>query len=337
MSISCEIKLSSIDDLSEIISFLKKEYKDNHIITRDEDLFRQEYQDEDGLNFVLAKNEEKIVGCLGFMKSNSGPRPDLWTSIWVVAKKRSDPTIGIKLFQYLRDEVNHRYLLAGGVNPETLPFYFRFGIDTGKLNQHYIINNKIEDFKIAKIKNNTIPENLDLILKGDQKIINQIKAKDSIDEEWINNLDTIPSKDSNYFKKRYFNYLHHTYFVFSVSLHSHISSIFVLREIIINNSKALIFVDLIGSLNDLSVISKYLKNKIIDENYEFVTFLEYGIPKILFEDTYFSNLNFDDNDLIIPIYFSPLIRENRHIYFFADNINEDFFIFKADGDQDRPN
>jgi hypothetical protein len=39
---------------------------------------------------------------------------------------------------------------------------------------------------------------------------------------------------------------------------------------------------------------------------------------------------------IIPNYFEPFVAENIDIYFFS-NTNEKVYIFKGDGDQDRPN
>ena len=69
-------------------------------------------------------------------------------------------------------------------------------------------------------------------------------------------------------------------------------------------------------------------------DYEYVDFYCHGIPietmkKLGFKlkDEYDSN--------IIPNYFEPFIQENIPIYFFTTS-NENSYIFKADGDQDRP-
>ena len=55
------------------------------------------------------------------------------------------------------------------------------------------------------------------------------------------------------------------------------------------------------------------------------------------KNTEFKTLNCKTDELIIPIYFAPFVRDNIEIIYFADNIDHDFCIFKADGDQDRPN
>ena len=74
-----ELGLASKNDYEGIVEFIQAEYKKNHIITRDEILFRREYEDDKNLNFILAKDKNnKITGCLGYMKSNSKYMPDIW-------------------------------------------------------------------------------------------------------------------------------------------------------------------------------------------------------------------------------------------------------------------
>ena len=96
-------------------------------------------------------------------------------------------------------------------------------------------------------------------------------------------------------------------------------------------------VDFIGENIDLVYISDYFHDKIVKYNYEYITFLEYGLPSEIMEKTKFKLLNHKTGRIIIPIYFYPFVKKNIEINFFADNIDKDYFIFKADGDQDRPN
>ena len=133
------------DDLNGIMSFLKEVWRKNHILSRDKTLFKYEFEDQNKLNFVVAKDLlGKIIGCIGYVKSNFSSNPDIWTSIWGVSKNRSDNLLGIKLFIYLQKKIPHRYMIAAGVNPKTLVFYEKFGIKTGILKQHFILNKFIK-------------------------------------------------------------------------------------------------------------------------------------------------------------------------------------------------
>ena len=64
---------------------------------------------------------------------------------------------------------------------------------------------------------------------------------------------------------------------------------------------------------------------------------DYGFKEASLVNAGFNQLDLDSNQLIIPNYFSPFVRENKKIYFFIDSENRDKVkICKADGDQDRP-
>ena len=90
-------------DLDNIIKFIHTEWSNNHLLARDKSFFIYEFQENNKINFILAKDDlNEIIGCLGFIKSNFSDKPDIWTSIWKVSKKSLDPALGIRLFKYLR-------------------------------------------------------------------------------------------------------------------------------------------------------------------------------------------------------------------------------------------
>ena len=70
------------------------------------------------------------------------------------------------------------------------------------------------------------------------------------------------------------------------------------------------------------------------ENAEYIDILNFGISKQIFENLGFVKLNIND-DLIIPNYFEPFIRENHELNC-AYRSKGDYVFFKADADQDRP-
>ena len=58
-----ELGLASKNDYEGIVEFIQAEYKKNHIITRDEILFRREYEDDKNLNFIC----ETILPLIKFL------------------------------------------------------------------------------------------------------------------------------------------------------------------------------------------------------------------------------------------------------------------------------
>ncbi len=49
-----EIRLANSSDIDLIMDFIDKYWKKGHIMSRDRDLFRYEYQDGNQINFILA-------------------------------------------------------------------------------------------------------------------------------------------------------------------------------------------------------------------------------------------------------------------------------------------
>jgi hypothetical protein len=96
--------------------------------------------------------------------------------------------------------------------------------------------------------------------------------------------------------------------------------------------------DYLGNENDIIYISKYLYQIVIDNDYEYIDFMCYGFNDDNLKEACFTKINLESNDLIVPNYFSPFVQENIKINFMADTKELDKIrIFKADGDQDRPN
>jgi hypothetical protein len=331
------ITVASINDVDSLMNYLNDEYKENHILSNNKELFLHEFKDRESLNFILAKDKsDNIIGCMGYIKSNNLEKPDLWTSIWSVSKKSSNPTTGLKLFEYLRNKIPHRYLLAAGVNPETLIFYKKFGIKTGTLKQYYIINDTISNYQIAKVKlkGRLMPNLIDIHSNKDISLIPNITKL----KKGFNLTDSsIPYKDYSYLQKKYFTNPFQNYDTFCVSEDEKYSSVFMTREVEINNAKALLMVDYFGDENDIPFISLYLYHLIVERKFEYVTFLEHGLSDDIMDNSKFLKLNHQNDSIIIPIYFSQFVQKNIEIGYFADIIEKDYWIFKADGDQDRPN
>ena len=76
-----------------------------------------------------------------------------------------------------------------------------------------------------------------------------------------------------------------------------------------------------------------LDSLVKDYKCEYVDCLNYGLPR-----KYFLTWGFNiKKDEVIPEYFEPFIQKNRSILYAYKTNNSNYFVFKADCDQDRPN
>ena len=55
-------------DKKKILMFLKEHWSENHILIKKNKVFETYYKEGKKLNFFLAKDKQKIVGLLGFVK-----------------------------------------------------------------------------------------------------------------------------------------------------------------------------------------------------------------------------------------------------------------------------
>lgn len=112
-------------------------------------------------------------------------------------------------------------------------------------------------------------------------------------------------------------------------------SILIAREVECNGVKVLRIVDFIGDYTQLSEIGNAIKEEMNKNDYEYVDFYVGGFQLDAIEKAGFK-LKTDDDLNCIPNYFEPFVQENTTIHYFTTS-EQDFLIFKGDGDQDRPN
>jgi len=328
------IKFATMDNTNSIMKFIDTHWKENHILSKDRELFLYDYQDTKRINFVIATdNENNIYGILGFIKSSKDTN-DIWAAVWKVIKHDKHPMLGIELLQYLRESKEYNILTCVGINTDTIGIYTYLGIYTNYLDQYIITNSNIEIFNILKIEDNNTLKKINFIEDNQYQLIELNKVDFDFD---FDKNQFIPHKDKNYFVKRYFNHPVYKYKTYGVYEESLLNSLIVTREVKVGDSSILRIMDYIGDENDIVYVSKYLYQIVIDKDYEYIDFMCYGFNEETLSKAGFRKINLESDEIIAPNYFSPFIQENIKINFMADTkeINK-LRICKADGDQDRP-
>jgi len=329
-------RLATKADEQNVLKFLELYWNANHIYVTWTPLFRYDLLINDNLNFILAINaNDEIDGILGFIQySPELEGSDIFTVLWKVKPKNGDPMLGVTLLTSLVENYKFRVVSTVGANKKTLPIYEYCGYLTGQLKHYYILNTQLTAFSIAanvppQITESTIAENSLVLFDSFESLekvfnIEQYKSR-------------IPYKSPWYINKRYFNHPIFKYKVFGIPNSQHnINSIIIAREITIENASVLRIVDFIGDANDLQYAGSSLKFILQQHGYEYVDFYQHGIPHEALTTAGFT-LKDETTGIIIPNYFEPFVQENTTINFFSTSTTQQVFVFKADGDQDRPN
>ena len=149
----------------------------------------------------------------------------------------------------------------------------------------------------------------------------------------------IPYKDWDYFNKRYFLHPVFNYEIYAITLNGEILSILVLREVNFNSSSILRIVDYYGEEIPFGSLNNFFTKLMVRSQSEYIDLYCYGMNEDTIKSSGFIEVPENSDEIIIPNYFEPFLKKNIQIYFYIDHSLEDsrIRIFKADGDQDRPN
>jgi hypothetical protein len=331
------IRFAENSDFNGIIDFIRTDWNANHIFVHDIDFFKYEFCYDDSINFILAINNKtgQIDGLEGFIKyTKQLENSDIFAVLWKVRNNTGDPILGVRVLTALKDHLPVRAFLGIGLNPKTLPIYRYIGYTTEKLTQYYLLNDTLDDYKIAEIRYR--PQIAIEKTKGGYDLV-RIHTMDELKSVFKINLfkERIPFKDEWYLNRRYFNHPIYNYQIFGIQRQGgNVDSILVAREASANDSKVLRIVDFIGCDEDLACIGFPLHQLMVENRYEYIDFYQYGIDEEILINAGFSRRQDNDGN-IIPNYFEPFVRKNVEISFFT-TCNGKFHMFKGDGDQDRP-
>jgi hypothetical protein len=327
------IRRAKINELNELRDFYNANWGCKHAIINLKAFVDYYFVNGEYLNFVVARYTDgsEIVSACGYVLSNSTNNPDAWTTLWLT-KKGASSNIGLQIVNYLAAEMGFRTLATNNAKQNTLVLYKFLGYATAKMDHFYRLSSK-ENYDVAIIKNREI-----LPYETTQYSIQQFNNP----QELLNVFDPSnltngnPYKDINYIIKRFFDFPFYNYLVFGIlDEGSCCNSIIVFRKAAINSTSVLRIVDLIGRYDDFAKIGHCIQWLLQSLGCEYVDFYCYGIAPEILAKAGFSKRNEGDGN-IIPNYLEPYAPINAEHYFFV-NMADNFVMFKADGDQDRPN
>lgn len=331
-----EFRVANKNDISDIMGFIEKNWKSDHIMAKNRDFFEYEFMEKDGtVNFILAIDKKKgTIECLnGFLKaSHDVYHLDIWGSIWKVLDGNMG-MLGAELIRRRKELTKCRCDLDVGDNPKTAIPVLKVLLKryTTKMTHYYILSDK-KEYKIAKIS--YLPEKK---LGSDNYNVVRFFCIEELMERFDTTkyINYTPYKDYWYINHRFFEHPVYDYEVYGIEKDGRVGAIFVLRNQSYEDRVAIRFVDYIGDKSLIAGIGLFLENYINqnDKN-EYLDFYCAGIDEAYVLSAGFVALK-EEDDNIIPNYFGPFLQENIDIW--VDSRDKNSLFTKADADQDRPN
>ena len=324
------IRFSTEQDIPAVMKFIDAHWKKGHILGNNKELFCYEWLRKGKVSVALALDSEEIVGMEGFIPYGEKNR-DVMMTLWKVIKT-GNPLLGMAGVDFIRNNADARTISCPGINAKTTELYQYLGFTTGKMNQWYRLNSQISNYKIASVNNSYVlpvsATKYHLVKFNDFETL--VKMFSFVDYYASN---PCPLKESWYIEHRYFQHPIYQYEVYGITADTACRAILVFRTQEAQGSRCLRLVDVIGDTSLLYQVTAQIDELLQIGNFEYVDFYEKGMDADAMKMSGWQMVAGSNN--IIPNYFSPFVQDNIDILYFTSE--PDMKLFKADGDQDRPN
>lgn len=325
------IRLAKLDDIDRVMKFYRENWNENHPMGNFRELMEFQHVIKNEFRYVLAEEEGKICGAIGYIQYNDSETPDISTTMVCVADG-TDGILSIEMTEYLEEAIHCRYHFGSGMDP-------RIGGLTAKARgswlermKHFYRLSDRDCYKVARIMNKVI-----LPMKKDSREQSSLVELQSVKElaECLNDeylRSRVCYKDKNYFIHRYMKHPVYHYHLWKWK-----DGVLIGRVQRYKNVKVLRIVDWIGEDESLNGLGIALDQWMLTEDIEYVDFYCYGISTEIMKRAGFTERTEDDVN-IIPNYFSPYTPANKEIYVsLSKEYAEELHAFRGDSDQDRPN
>ena len=325
------LRLARPDEQGRVLAFINEHFDWRLPVVNRPEWFRFYFQSGDALQFALAEQKGKLAAVAGYILASRGPGPDVWVSVWVARKGCNGA--GLELMAALPGLLGARVVACNNIRPETVALYRFLGWHAGRVGHYYRLADR-PAYHLAQVaRKHILPVSGDLTL-------DTVRSVTRLEGLGMPFSPHTPAKDVWYMARRYFAFDYYRYQVWSASEGGRLLAYLVTRLADTCSGradapKALRIVDYIGPDEVLPRLGSAIDGLLARSGAEYADCYCAGVPADVLRAAGFCERAEDDAN-VIPTYLEPPLYQNIEYYYFT-NQPEGFVLFKADGDQDRPN
>ncbi len=333
-----DIRLCATSERDSVMAFLNEHWSTGHVMATHTGLFDWQHASVDraGYDYVLAWRGAELLGVLGYIATGRydadlADRNTVWLSLWKVRDDCGVAGLGLALLRFLTETVPHSWLGVVGIEHSHPPMYRGLRFRTGELKQYVLFNPTVEP-RLAPLPRGFVTP---AIPRGEASLSSlDAEALASLDVRAIA-VDAIPTKSARYFQARFLEHPFFAYTVYAIERGGRPVALMAARVLEESGSRALRVVDYWGSLHHLRECGTALLGEVQRSGCEYAD-LWAAVPDTApLHEAGFHTVD-PDGALVVPNYFEPFERRNvRILYAFKGPLEHR--VFRADGDQDRPN
>lgn len=327
------------DEIEEVEDFINTYWKKGHALVKSRTLMNWQYYNAvtHTYNFVIARSKEssEIHAIEGFIPTTqfdpSIKNAMTWGAIWKAIPNVAPPGLGFVVKRYRETEFATKYGCEVGISPDARKYNNNYQNTVFSLGEWFILNPLIGQFKLLE------PSNISISNKIVDNTSVQARVVEKKDWLEIAKSVSIPEYKSDvYYLNRYFNHPFYNYYaVLLEEKENHNKEVFFFRYAEHNGSRCIFIVDFLGCGEVLSKSGSLLIDMLKRNDAEYMLFPCYGIDHSYLTCAGFTNR--DNVNITIPLYYEPFSMQNVDIICATPQPIINWFTFKGDSDQDRPN
>jgi hypothetical protein len=341
-----ETRLAHSSDRDALITFIRDHWSKDHVFVHAPDLFDWQYLQGDGrLNMMMAAQDGKILGILGFIPMGrfdpSLGDTDLFLAIWKVREDLAPPGLGLRLLKSLQAQLKPRMIAAIGISEMVAPIYRALGYTLGRLHHAAIVNPSAgEGEGIASgIPANCLqPAVLDVLGWRIEQVSKSQLTADRTQIAALARLST-PAKSWNYVQERYVDHPYYNYEFALIWKDAELSALAIWRKVSLNGGYILRIVDVVGDTEWMAAGHALLLPIIQSSGANYMDIMQLGTAEETLRAGGWLSPDWVPG-LVLPNYFAPFEPRNVEInlaYRCFGPVEKPLRLYRADSDQDRPN
>lgn len=327
-------------DVDELTRFIDDHWRKDHVLARVRSLLDWQHACDDGTyNFLLAWDDAgRLLAILGYIPVSRydqaiAPQGDVvWLALWKARADAGRAGLGLALLRELGRIHPTAQLGVNGINVGHPPMYRSLGFKSDELRQYYLCNPDGRGNLIKMADGEVLPAPI-----AGAATFREMDAKTLTTLTLPNCGEPVaPLKSTSYFIRRFLEHPYYNYRVLSIELAGETRAILAMRLDRHEQSRALRIVDFLGDERVLAECGTALHEAMIAADAQYADFWQFGL-----QEEYLHAAGFTvtaETGPVVPTYFEPFVPARARIFFAVKASDGRMLrVFKADGDQDRPN